>query len=527
MDAVEQFPGINITDYQAGSSNYDAVLKNLKTRWRAVELTLFDDSMISLTVHPKVAQIGHVIYLDGAVTRPRNKTGVKNAVVVIKINGTTDTTLLTDENGNYNVTYTIPYKKQGRYPIDVEFVPHKEPLISSYASSYFEILPTNTSITISAQPDTVEFNDTVQISGSLVIEPDLILSGAKIALSLDDKILDYTYTDEIGNYHFILKVPAIHEGIHSLKAEYLPNDEPLNRAGNNSIITVIPTNTSIQLSSQGTVHQESYLNVSWSVITKKGFLLKDPDITISLDDKEIGSALINSGDFYFSYLIDRTVQKGKHNLTIKYAGASPFLPSERTNSIDILEPESNYNILFLLGLIGIMISAFYIRKDRSLHNKIESFTSSLRSRSEPAPKPEPIPTFNEEETIQEMIKTEEPGSEEKRVQEKENPRINKIQERSFPEIEELIAKSNYDTSISLSHSIIKTMISEKVKIDNGKYLTHREFFDRVKDAIPLINDEMKEITEMYELAMYSGIDARKEHAVRALGSVKNISSKLM
>jgi hypothetical protein len=126
-----------------------------------------------------------------------------------------------------------------------------------------------------------------------------------------------------------------------------------------------------------------------------------------------------------------------------------------------------------------------------------------------------------------MIKTEEPGSEEKRVQEKENPRINKIQERSFPEIEELIAKSNYDTSISLSHSIIKTMISEKVKIDNGKYLTHREFFDRVKDAIPLINDEMKEITEMYELAMYSGIDARKEHAVRALGSVKNISSKLM
>jgi len=37
---------------------------------------------------------------------------------------------------------------------------------------------------------------------------------------------------------------------------------------------------------------------------------------------------------------------------------------------------------------------------------------------------------------------------------------------------------------------------------------------------------MKEITEIYELAMYSRIDASKELAVRALESVKNISYKL-
>ena len=627
MDAVEQFPGINITDYQAGSSEYDNVLKNLRNRWRLVELTLFDDSLTSLTVHPKEAEFGQVIYIDGAVTMPRNRTGVQNATVVIRINGTTDTTILTNKNGNYSYTYTIPYKKPGKYTVNAEFVPIEEPLLSSYASSYFVIIPTNTtltmeskpdsgifgdiitisgtlltvnrspvpdadisisldnrtissvktdyngsytydlhiqgipagvhslkadfipddqplfssrnttsiklmatntSLTILAEPESAQFNDIVQISGRLVAEPDLILSGAKITISLDDKILENIYTDDNGNYQYILKVPAIHEGTHSIKSEYLPDDELLIRSGNNSTITVIPTNTSIKIYGPGTVHQDNYLNISWGVTTEKGFVLPHPDITVFLDDKEIGSAIINSGDFYFSYWIDRKLQKGKHNLTVKYAGTSPFLPSERTNIIEIMEPEFNYDILFLIGVIGIMICAFYMRKDRTLHNKIDSLTSVLRSKIEPATKPETItePFDKEKEKIEEIFKVEEPEPVENVVQEKEKVQENGTQEKAFPEIEELIAKGNYNRSISLSHFTIKNKISENLKIDHYQCMTHRELFDRVKDAIPLINDEMKSLTEIYELAMYSGIDASKEHAVRALESVKNISNKL-
>jgi hypothetical protein len=143
------------------------------------------------------------------------------------------------------------------------------------------------------------------------------------------------------------------------------------------------------------------------------------------------------------------------------------------------------------------------------------------------PKPETIPeSYDKEEKIEEMIKTEEPEYVENSVQEKEKGKDNEKQETFFPEIEELISKGKYDTSISLSHGTIRNMISEKVKIENGKYLTHREFFDRVKDAIPIINHEMKDLTEIYELAMYSRIDASKEHAIKALESVRNISYKL-
>jgi hypothetical protein len=626
MDAVEQFPGINITDYQVGSSKYDNVLRNLRNRWRLVELTLFDDSSTSLTVHPKEAESGQVIYIDGAVTMPGNRKGVQNATVVIRINGTTDTTVLTNKNGNYNYTYTIPYKKPGKYTVNAEFVPIEEPLLSSYASSYFVIIPTNTalttesqpdsgifgdiitisgtlltknrsvvsdadisisldnrtissvktdnngsytynlhiqgipagvhtlkadfipddqplfssrnttsiklmasntSLTILAEPESAQFNDVMQISGNLVAEPDLILSGVKIAITLDDKILDSIYTDDDGKYQYILKVPIIHEGTHSIKAEYLPDDELLIRSRNNSTITVIPTNTSIKIFGPGTVYLENYLNISWSVTTEKGFVLKDTGITVFLDDREIGSAIINSGDFYFSYWINRNAQKGEHNLTVKYAGTSPFLPSERTNIIEILEPEFNYNILYILGVIGIMICAFYMRKDTTLHNKIDSLTSFIRSRIEPAIKPETIPeTFDKEENIEESIKMEEPGPVENVVQEKEKVQENEKKGKAFPEIEELIAQSKYHKSISLSHFTIKNMISEHLKIDQYQCLTHRELFDRVKGAIHAIHDEMKDMTEIYEFAMYSGIDASKEQAVRALELVKNISNKL-
>ena len=517
MDAVTQFPGINITDYQAGSSEYDNFLKNLRNRWRLVELTLFDDSLTSITVHPKEAEFGQVIYIDGAVTMPRNRTGVQNATVVIRINGTTDTTILTNKNGNYSYTYTIPYKKPGKYTVNAEFVPIEEPLLSSYASSYFVIIPTNTTLTLESKPDSGIFGDIITISGTLLTKNGSGVPDADISISLDNRTIGSVKTDNNGSYTYSLHIQGIPAGFHALKADFIPDDQPLFSSGNNSTITVIPTNTSIKIYGPRTVHQENYLNISWSVTTEKGFVLQDPLITVFLDEKEIGSAIINRSNFYFSFWIDRKVQKGNHNLTVKYAGASPFLPSERTNIIEILDPEFNYNILFLLGFIGIVICAFYIRIDRTLHNKIDSLTSALRSRIESATKPEtlPEPFDKDEENIEEILKVEEP-----------EPIENMVQEKAFPEIEELIAESKYDKSISLSYFTIKNMISEKVKIDNYKYLTHRELFDRVKDAIPAINDEMKDLTEIYELAMYSGIDASKEHAVKALELVKKISNKL-
>ncbi len=504
MDAVEQFPGINITDYQVGSSEYDNVLKNLRNRWHLVELTLFDDSLTSLTVHPKEAEFGQVIYIDGAVTMPRNGTGVQNTTVIIKINGTADITILTNKNGNFNYTYTIPYKKPGKYTVNVEFVPIEETLISSYASSYFVIIPTNTTLTLESKPDSGIFGDIITISGALLTQKRSAVPDANISISLDNRTISSVETDNNGSYTYDLQIQGIPSGVHTLKADFIPDDRPLLSSRNNLTITVIPTNTSIKISAPVTVHQENYLNFSWIVTTEKGFVLKDTGITVFLDDNEIGSAIINRGNF--SYWIDKNIQKGKHNLTVKYAGASPFLPSERTNIIEILEPEFNYNILFLLLVICIIIYTFYIRKDRSLHNNID---------------------FNkEEEKIEEMIKTEEPEPVDNVVQENEKVRENEAQEKSFPEIEELIAKGNYNRSISLSYFTIKNRISERLKIDHYQCMTHRELFDRVKNAIPLINDEMKDITEIYELAMYSGIEASKEHAVRALESVKNISYKI-
>lgn len=530
MESVEQFPGINITEYRTGLLDYDVVLDNLSKRMKPIELTLFDDSITSLTVQPNESEFGQRIYLDGAVTMPRNRTGVQNATVVIRIDSSTHTTILTNKTGHYNYIYNIPYNKPGRYPINVEFVPFKEPLISSYNISYFAIIPTNTTLTLESKPDSGIFGDIITISGTLMAPNISAVPDANISISLDNQTISSVKTDNNGSYKYSHQIQGIPAGVHSLKADFIPDDQPLFSSGNNSTLTIIPTKTSIKISGPGTIHQNNFLNISWNVTTEKGFSVNDTDITVLLDDKKIGSAVINSGDFYFTYLIDRKIQKGKHNLTVKYNAISPFLSSEITNIIEILEPEFNNNILYLVGIIGIMISAFYMRKDRYLNDKIVSIISGLRTRightTKSATKSETIPEpFDREEKIEEIIKKE-PETIENFVRMKEKDKEPETQRKAFPEIEEFITQSKYGMSISLSYVTIKNMISEHLKIDHYKCLTHREFLSQVKDAIPAINDDMKEITDIYEHSMYSGIASGKNSAIKALELVKKISGKL-
>ena len=618
MEAVEQFPGLDIAEYQNRSVEYTKFLQNLDRIWQPVESVIFDGSAISLTTSPQKAEYGDEIYIEGVLKVAKNGTGIPYTNIIIEIYGKPITSVTTDKSGHYNYSHTVTYKKPGSYPINVKFIPFSEPLLSSYASSSFDLVPTNTSLTIYAKPaegifgntihisgslisknnyripdagisislgnltigsvrtdangtyaydllvqdlaegvhilqanfnpdeqplikssattsirlmpthtsltiytnpNSVEFNDAIQISGRLFAENHLLLTGAKIDLLLDNQSIAIINTDDLGAYQYNLTVPAIPAGTHIIQARYIADDALLLPSGNSTQITVMPTDTHLNISASEEVHQGDYLDISWNVTTDKGFGIENPNITVLFDDEIIGNAQINNGNFHIVHWIGNSTPSGRHNITVKYNGNSPFLPSNSSMPIEILKPESNYG-LYIIGILSIVILfALYLNR-KSINSRIASIIASRNLSREGRKTPDTLP----EQRIEEIV-----GGAETKARNEPEVRIEGHDDKlktAFLDIDALITQKEYSKSISLIYTTIRNKMSDILGIDNVQCLTHMEFYNSAKDQIPGIDAELKEIIKLYEQAMYSGIEANEEHAKRCAELAKQISPKL-
>src|SRR5665648_996148 len=146
---------------------------------------------------------------------------------IIEIYGKPITSVTTDKSGHYNYSHTVTYKKPGSYPINVKFIPFSEPLLSSYASSSFDLVPTNTSLTIYAKPAEGIFGNTIHISGSLISKNNYRIPDAGISISLGNLTIGSVRTDANGTYAYGLLVRDLAEGVHILQANFNPDEQPL------------------------------------------------------------------------------------------------------------------------------------------------------------------------------------------------------------------------------------------------------------------------------------------------------------
>lgn len=511
MEAVAQYPGVNMTLYQNGLSAFNSTLKEIQKRWQAVELTLFDETETLLSVSPPGGEFGDVIFIKGNLTLPRNGSGVPNASMEIKIDSEVNK-ITTDKKGKYNFTYKIPYKKPGVYPVQVNFVPVTEPLLASIAKSSFFIKPTNTTLTIKATPDYGRFGDILHLSGSLVAKNSSGVADADIVITLDNKTTINVKTDEKGLYQYNFKVPAMAEGEHVVNAEFIPSDQPLFRSGNETTITLMPTDTMLIISGQNIAYRQDYLNLTGKLLTDKNLEVPDARVSVLLDKKEVGTAVVNRGDFFFSFWINKNTSIGNHTVAVKFNGYSPFLPSENSISVEIKnKPLSSRNIVFLALAIGIII-IFYLRREKALKLWNDVFASKDKTR---------IGTRTENETplvAQEPLKEPEIKPEEPAVQVQEQDMLSKV----YAHLENLIEQKQFKESISFSYKDAKDHISTSSGVKSTLQQTHWEFYNLVKSGSPAFADDFLKLTELYETAMYSSRKMDAEQAVKAVDLLKKI-----
>jgi hypothetical protein len=512
MGAVAQYPGVNTTLYLNGSSSFNSTLKEIQKRWQAVEITLFDETETLLSISPSEGEFGEAILIKGNLTMPRNGSGIPNASMEIQIESEVIKTK-TDRIGKYNFTYKIPYKKSGVYPLQVNFVPVTEPLIASSAKSSFLIKPTNTTLTINAAPDYGKFGEIIHLSGRLVAKNSSSVDDADILIGFDNKTnIIRTKTDKNGFYESNFTITAMAQGKHVVNAEFIPSDQPLFRSGNETTITLMPTATILVVSGQNITFVQDYLNISGQLLTDNKLDVPDARVSVFFDKNEVGTAIVNSSNFFFSYWINKNTSSGNHTVTVKFNGYSPFLPSENSISLEIKnKPLISRNIIFLALAVGI-ISIFYIRREKALKLLNGVFASKDKKSIDTRIKTE-TPSATQEPLKEPEIEPQEPA-----VQVQEYDMLNKV----YAHPENLIEHKQFKESISLSYKNAKDHISISSGVKNTPQQTHWEFYNLVKSSSSVVADDLQKLTELYETAMYSNVKIDAAHAEKAVELFKKI-----
>jgi len=521
MTAVAQYPGVNITLYQNGLSSFDSIVEDIRKRWLPIELTLFDETLIKLSLYPAGGEFGNELSLDGSLVLLRNTSGISHANIEVKLDNVTAAALVTDKQGKFNYTFRVPYKKIGNHSIQVDFVPYDEPLLPSSAKSTFFIRPANTTLTIKADPGYGEFGDILRITGSLTAK-NVSVSDADITISLDNKSLVSVKTDENGLYNYDFTIPVITRGDHRVAADFIPSTQPLFQSRNTTSVNVMQANTTITIAGPKTVYQDDHLNITGKLRTLKNHNVPASNITVLLDKGIIGIAPVKDGDFSYSIRIAKNMSPGNHIVVVRFNGESLFLQSENSMPVEIrIKPvfyaarqkvvESNHSVLFLiLGIVGIVLSIFYLRKEKVLLSRIDALVPAIRSRFQKAEKnqepqipPEPLEELEIEKAV--------PPVKAKKVNEEE----------IYGHMQELIIQKQFRESISFAFENAKDCISTKSGFKNTLVLTHWEFYDLVRNMTAIAGD-FKELAGLYETAMYSNTKIDKEEALEALYLLKEI-----
>ncbi|MCX9025946.1 MAG: DUF4129 domain-containing protein [Candidatus Methanoperedens sp.] len=513
MEAVEQYPGVNITLYQNGLTAFNDTFKEIQKRWLTVELTLFDETETLISVSPPGGEFGDNIYIKGNLTLPRNGTGVPNASMEIKIDSDVYK-IITDRNGKYNLTYKIPYKKDGVYPVMVNFIPVTEPLLDSSAKGTFFIKPTNTALSFNADPAYGKFGEIIKLSGGLTSRNSSRVADADIVITLDENTLVNVKTDQKGSFEYNFNLPAMAQGEHAVNAEFLPSQQPLIQSGNKTTIRLMPSNTMLEISGQNIAYQQDYLNLTGKLVTDRNLGIPAARVSVLLDKKEVGNAIVNRGDFFLSYWIEKNTSLGNHTVAVKFNGDSPFLPSENSISVEIKNKPLSSRYIILLAIAAGIIIIFYIKREKAFI-LLNALGSAVQARIGPGIKPETSPV------TQEPLKDAQIKPQEPEVQLQEQDMFNK----GYSHLDDLIGQKQFKESISFSYKYAKYFISIYSGIKSMPQQTHWEFYNLVKRSQPAFEDDFLELTELFETAMYSNRKIDAQLAEKAIDLLRKIDKQ--
>nr|WP_302578574.1 hypothetical protein [Methanobrevibacter arboriphilus] len=309
VDNFSNFTG-NLTVSQAGN---DGNVLNATLDSQDASLT-FSASKIntnSTIISPNEIHVGDNAVITGQLA---NYTGISS--VNVTVDGILYSDVVVDSTGgNWSVSHLTNHT--GTYNVIVEYTELETGNYTGFTNtSSFEVtkLATNSSINI---PGSVNFNQTVLISGVLTDENNNTISGANLEVIVDGESFNVT-TDSVGVWG--LNYTPEHSGVFNLSLFYQGDSRYVGFVENKVFnVSKLATTSSINIPSNVKVGKS--ITVS-GVLTSGGKPLANTSVLVIVDGKTYKVTTNGLGVWKLSYTLKKA---GKSTMKVSFAGNNDYI----------------------------------------------------------------------------------------------------------------------------------------------------------------------------------------------------------
>jgi hypothetical protein len=446
---------------------YSGEIDQLGARVEALQGSIL--TALSLNATKLEAFVNESIPIFGFL-RSQNGTALSGRNVTIAWNGNKSVLRVTDFEGRFeaSISFSVGFSA-GLTRVEADYVPQGNDVnvyLPSTSLLHIKITYRPSIIVAEISPATVRPSDYATVKGTLSTAQGRPLTFRTIIVQVDQDLTENFTTDSTGRFRFLFSVPqTMNNGTHNVTVSFRANGEAF--APSNLTLpfvveklgtqTLISTDRSSLLSGMNLI-------VRGNVTYANGTAPTGTNVTIFLDGLPFRNATIKDDGSYLSvFQLPIWTSLGSHSIKAEYVPDRPWVQS--SNAVAVIFIYSPPLIIFAAVSISAASSVgFYLFR---------------RSRRAVVLAPSALP---------EPVALEKPA----RVVLPPEDLISAIKAENAPA-----------TRIRKSYFFAQAIINQKIGESSRTGETHWEYFFRVTKLVPRINNTLKRLVELYELAEYS------------------------
>ncbi len=463
----------------------------------AISDTLFlhiidEPTSLSLSLAPNMTAYGGVVNVAGRLISDRGFPATDSEIDVY-MNGVGLGKATTGDDGTYAFSFPIQESTPGG---DSNITARHEQaagnvfLGATSAADILHVDPQRTFINLNISGDNFTAGDHLSMSGKLVAENGLNVSGAKVFAYMDGGIIGDGVTDKHGFYSIQAKIPYDSAtGSHSLRAAYVPSGGALEGSSSGKFAINVDS-IKLVMDVNGTplvLFANDMLNVTGALHTDSGVPLSGQTITVRVSDTIWGTVITDqSGDFLFSRPVNGSDSPGFYRIFVTSISPSSLASPVSVGPVLIVPVDKALAITTLAGILVLLaLFLIWLKTGMSFTRLRQLATRRSKLETDGGKEVVYLPVAQDTQISEQVVK---------------------LPVRIPSNIGELIDCGSFkEAAISIHAAARLLAASVGVKVRDSD--THREFYRMTIKSHPSLRDPLRAIVETYERMQYGHMDA--------------------
>lgn len=489
-----QVPNSNLQNYVKVYAEY---IPTERPELPAISDTLFlhiidEPTSLSLSLAPNTTAYGDVVNVAGRLVSDRGFPAIDSEIDVY-INDAHLGHATTDNNGAYAFSFPITESTPGgdsNITARYDQATGNVFLDATSPASTLHVIPQRTFISLNSSGDNFTAGDLLSMSGKLVTENGLTVSGAKVLAYMDGGVIGDAVTDKRGYYSIQARIPYDStQGSHSLTAVYAPGGGALERSSS-SQLSIYVNSIKLVMDVNGTplvLFANDMLNVTGALHTESGVPLGGQTIAIRVSDTIWGTVITDQhGDFRFSRSVNSSDSTGFYRIFVTSISPSGIASPASVGPVLIIPVDKTLASTVLIGILVLLaLFILWVRAGMSFNNLKQLAIGRSKLETDGGKEAVYLPVAEDQHIPEPVVKPpiEIPGY-----------------------IGALIGSGSFNEAALGIYAVARQMAAScGVTVRDSD--THREFYRMTIKSYPLLRDSLGPIVDTYERMQYGHMDA--------------------